>query len=259
MKTNKIIYCTSMSKEGFESYGYRLLESWSENMESELLVVSEDILPDKYDNVALVENYWSDVIRERYKDFNKVTDYRFRPDRFVFKTSAVEVAFSHVKTSKYSHLCWIDADSKIIGRNLVDVTAHLLPKHGQIASFFDRTNSYGYSETGFFILDIRNIESKIFVQDWNDAFISRDIENYSEWHDAFFFSHLVQSRPPGMFRFLCNDFNLKSNNPVWELKFLRDNFIHLKGDVRKSLGFSPESIPIVGAKVLKVMRLFYKG
>lgn len=128
-----------------------------------------------------------------------------------------------------------------------DLTSYLLklaPEAQQVASFFDRNQSYGYSETGIIIFNLNSPNAHTFIKEWNLAFVDGGIFQYAEWHDAFFFSHFVRSMPPKSFKYLCSELKLKSSHPIFELKPLRDRIEHLKGDTRKKLGFSPEKYQI---------------
>ena len=66
------------------------------------------------------------------------------------------------------------------------------------------------------------------------------ILEYSEWHDAFLFSHLVRKSSNANFKFLCRELNLKTSHPIFEYAKTRKVLEHLKGTVRKKLGFNPE-------------------
>ena len=64
------------------------------------------------------------------------------------------------KENNHDFLIWIDADSKIRDASFDDVIISLLPNKEQIASFFDRDSSYGYSETGIVCFNLQNERTK---------------------------------------------------------------------------------------------------
>ena len=232
-------YVTSFSHQGYNNYGRRFIQSFGKYVQEELLVVLDqdfDVTSDSGD-LNVITNSFKEKIKNTYDDFNTSEDYRFAPDRFCYKTSAICTA---LLASQKKYLVWLDADSIIKKNDLTKYLDTLAPQDNQIASFFDRDRTYGYSETGIIIFNLEHPGTKSFIEEWNNAFVNGEILNYSEWHDAFYFSHLVRSNPPGLFRFLCADLGLRTTHPIFELKSLRKRIEHLKGNTRKKLGFSPE-------------------
>lgn len=254
MTDKKFAYVTSFSAKGYDEYGFRFLETFRKRVAQDLFLVLDqrfDVIP-KWSSIQILENQYAIQIQDTYRSFKGDGNYRFAPNRFCYKTSAVETALKAAKLD-YDYLIWLDADSVIKADDLTEYLATLVPGDSEIASFFDRERSYGYSETGIVIFNLRNQKTANFVERWNAAFVSGSIFGYSEWHDAFYFSHLVRSMPPNHFRHLCIDLNLKSSHPIYELKPLRLRIEHLKGDIRKRLGFSPEKYKIPSAIFRKLL------
>ena len=241
MLKSKFCYVTSFSKIGYSDYGKKFIQGFEKNIQEELLVVlDQNFEVNSFSkHIKLLNNKFTLQIKKTYKNFETAIDYRFAPNRFCYKTSAIYTALS-VCQNKYKYLVWLDADSLVKRNDLTKYLESLTPDDDQIASFFDRDRSFGYSETGVIIFNLEHTDTEKFIQNWNDAFVTGDILNYSEWHEAFYFSHLVRCNRPGLFRFLCKDLGLKTTHPIFELKPLRMRIEHLKGETRKKIGFSPE-------------------
>lgn len=243
---NKVLYVTTFSKRGYKEYGQRFLKTFKDNIDEPLFLVLDDEadVVESWPGLTILKNDFADKIGKTYGTFEPSSNYRFAPNRFCFKTSAVETALNKVVGHEFDFLIWLDADSVIKADDLTDYLLKLAPEEQEVASFFDRNQSYGYSETGIIIFNLNSSKVHTFIKEWNAPFVDGDIFQYAEWHDAFFFSHLVRSMPPKSFKYLCSEYKLKSSHPIFELKPLRDRIEHLKGDTRKKLGFSPEKYKI---------------
>jgi hypothetical protein len=238
----KTIYCTTFSEVGFQEYAQEFLESFLLFSDLDLILVLDEDINDLPVNsrIKVITNKYSNQIQNSYKDLKKTDDYRFQPNRFSYKTSCVKLSYDYAKNNNFEFLIWIDADSLIKKQSFDNVIKSLLPEDNHIASFFDRDSSYGYSETGIVCFNILHPDTEKFIYDWNDIMVSGDILKYSEWHDAFLFSHLVRARPHDTFKYLCRSLNLKSSHPIFEYNKTREVVEHLKGKIRKKLGFNPE-------------------
>lgn len=238
----KIVYCTTFSEAGFQEYAKDFIESFLLFSDLDLILVLDEDINDLPVNsrIKVITNKYSNQIQNSYKDLKKTDDYRFQPNRFSYKTSCVKIAYDNAQENNHDFLIWIDADSKIRDASFDDVIISLLPNKEQIASFFDRDSSYGYSETGIVCFNLQNERTKKFIFEWNDIMVSGKILEYSEWHDAFLFSHLVRKSSNANFKFLCRELNLKTSHPIFEYAKTRKVLEHLKGTVRKKLGFNPE-------------------
>lgn len=241
MAPSKIAYVTTFSRTGYANYGRRFLSSYAKFVSEPLYLVTDEEfnLDFKYSNIIIHGNHFTEKLRETYRNFDNQNNFRFSPNRFCYKTSAVETVLQEIPKD-IDYLIWLDADSFIKQDDFTDLLMSLIPEKNQIASFFDRDLSYGYSETGIVIFNVKHSETANFVRNWNEPFVNGRIINCSEWHDAFYFSHLVRGCPPGKFRHLCSDLKLRSKHPIYEYKQLRKRIEHLKGNTRKALGFSPE-------------------
>tara|TARA_Y100000389_G_scaffold31120_1_gene26334 strand:- start:4941 stop:5729 length:789 start_codon:yes stop_codon:yes gene_type:complete len=236
------VYCTTFSKLGYEKYGREFIKTFLTYSNCNLILVLEDVIDDliNHPRIKVVNNKFHEIITDSYKDLAINNDYRYQPKRFSYKTSCVKIAYDDAEENNHDFLIWIDADSKIKDASFDDVMISLLPNEEQIVSFFDRDSSYGYSETGIVCFNLRNKRTKEFIFEWNDIMVSGKILKYSEWHDAFLFSHLVRKSSNANFKFLCREHNLKTSHPIFEYAKTRKVIEHLKGDVRKKLGFNPE-------------------
>lgn len=258
----KIIYCTTFSKSGYNEYASELIRTFLLYSNSNLIVVLDEEINDLSMNsrIEVISNKYHNQIQSVYSDLIETDDYRFQPNRFSYKTSSIKIAYDYAKDNGYDFLVWIDADSLIKKSDFDDVIRSILPEKAHIAAFFDRDSSYGYSETGIVCFNINHVETVKFINEWNDIMVSGRILDYSEWHDAFLFSHLVRQKQNNLFRFLCRDLKLTTSHPIFEYPKTRNVIEHLKGPIRKKLGFNPERYFIsmricnLYAKLIKIFR-----
>ena len=260
-RKEEILFVTSMSRDGYSKYGKRFIESWEKYCSPlALYVVCEWDSSEEFRQHKLIKaasNYYAYEIERVYKDFPRVEDFRYQPYKFAFKTSAIQSVIENAPLIEGKRLLvWLDADSKVKKKSFLECILKLVPEKTQIASFFDRNNSYGYGETGIVLFNLENSETKEFIYRWNKPFIDGSIKEFCEWHDAFYFSHLVRGYRTSAFKNLCSEHDLKSTHPINELTLLRHTFSHMKGR-RKFIGYDFEEGSLIYRLALRFQNMFH--
>ena len=166
---------TSFSREGYEQYGKRFLES-AGNLPYRVTVYSEDDLPiphkklDDPAHLAFLERCEPDP-----------PDYRFQARRFSYKTFAVLAAKGR------GRLIWLDADVKVFAKVPKDFLDGLLPK-GMYTAYLGRERMH--SECGFVIYDRDHQAHEKFMSEWRRLYETGQLFLLKEWHDSFVYDHL---------------------------------------------------------------------
>lgn len=244
---------TTFSKQGYVDYGKRCLETFSRFVDCDLIVVLDEPVSIEVNNqISIMDNKFKNQIEKTYSGFERSVDFRFSPNIFCFKTSAIATVADQLHES-VEFLVWIDGDTFFKKSGLEQFLQTIFPVDFQIASFFDRNKSYGYSETGLIIFNLKHGNCLDFIERWNTPFVDGTICSFFEWHDAFLFSHLMRQYPPDTFRLLCEDFNLLSTHPIDEFVSLRGYMEHLKGPARKRLGFNHSKFGAFSKLVKKII------
>jgi hypothetical protein len=212
---------TSLSREGYDTYGKRFLETYHRHWKLPLVVYSEDDLPIPYRPLDD-----PDHLRFRANP-DASQDYRFQAVRFSHKVFAILDA-----AQDGGRIVWLDADVVTFKDVPEKFIADLLPKGKHIA-YLGRTHMH--SECGFVIYDCDKLGA--FFAEWRRLYTSGDIFGLKEWHDSYVFDHLRQK------------LNIPSENISGPGKAAHHQFInsplgkymdHLKGG-RKGMLRSPRS------------------
>ena len=261
MTSDSVSFCfvTTFSDDGYTKYGKKMLESAKRNIGQNIFVVrGHDLSVQLSDfELTVIDNNFANEITHFYDVYKDKfqSNFRFAPQRFIHKPTAilsvVEAIDRHVLP--YQYLIWLDGDSLILKDDFTEKLCRLKPDQFQQAAVFDRLDNYFYCEAGLMIFNLDHSETRTLLREWADVFLKGDIFNYIEWHDAFIFTCLMLQRPPGSFRLLCRDFGLKSLHPIAELKILNKCFDHMKGDERKTLGFSTERYSVSSRLIKKML------
>lgn len=258
------IFVTTFSDRGFARYGRVMLSSFQCLMKEKLyLVRGSDFTHDiKLDGIIVIENEFDAEVKSFVHNSSDMQGNKFEysPHRFIHKPTAILSVYNLLKERECNvdYMVWLDGDSIILNDNLSLKLKQIAPQENQVASYFDRTHAFHYCEAGIIIFNLKSLELPKFLRRWTDIFIKNEIFHYREWHDAFIFSWLVDSYPPGVFRMLCQEFKLKTAHPIAEFSLISSSIDHLKGDERKTIGVSLERKKIYGNFTSKLLIFFMR-
>jgi len=248
---NNFIVVTTCSQQGYLEYGKKFLELFHLFNETIPLIFVQDqqiAEVQSIKNLTVIQNHFRSEIEFFQKKFFHLcseSDFKFSPNRFIYKPTAIVSANKFLAGTNYKYLVWIDADTIFKKPGLLESFKRIAPHDGQIASVFERFHSLNYLEAGLMIFNRDHKNFNEFIGNCCNTFISGKIFDFMEWHDAFIWSQLMNAYPPDSFRLLCKEFQILGSHPIATFSILADKMDHLKGK-NKSLGFSPE-----GRSVLK--------
>ena len=247
--SEKIVAVTSFSFEGFKEYGQQFLESFKTFApELELYFIIDDPKLEFLNNECrVVENQFLEEIENFLKIYNNrfsKTDFRFAPNRFIYKPTAIATLNNFLSNEDADYITWIDGDTVFKQSGLKEALIEIKPKKHQIASVFERFHYLHYIESGLMIFNRNHSLCSDFINASKDIFISGKIFEFMEWQDALVWSYLIYGLPPNSFRLLCQEFNIKGSHPISRFSLLNNKLDHLKGN-NKYLGFSPEGNSIL--------------
>jgi hypothetical protein len=247
---NNFIVVTTCSQEGYLEYGKDFLESFSLfNQEIPLIFVQDQQIAEIHskENIQVIQNNFAseiEVFLETFSHSCSESEFQFSPNRFIYKPTAIVSANNFLAETDYQYMVWIDADTIFKRPGLLEALKKIAPNDSQIASVFERFHSLHYLEAGLIIFNRDHGNVREYIENCCDIFISGNIFNFMEWHDAFIWSHLMNTYPPNSFRLLCKEFGILGSHPIAAFDILADKMDHLKGN-NKSLGYSPEGRTIL--------------
>ena len=166
------------------------------------------------------------VFVEKYKNddrANGTKGFRTNAVKFVHKTFAI---WNCAKKMNNGWLIWLDCDAyvyKKIDNNFLETIC----KNNTINSYLGRPGKY--SECGFLAFNLENSETRKFLQEWEDLYISGDFINLPENHDSWTFDYIRKKwNRPELF-FNLNSQTLSNKNP-FSHSLLGPYIAHAKGD-----------------------------
>ena len=257
---NQFAFVTTFSDSGFERYGKKMMASFEAYMSAPLYFVKgSDFTSDIHaSKVTVIDNAFDERVMAFMGDCADLVNnnFEYAPHRFIHKPTALLSVLQHLQSqdSTADYMVWLDGDSVILKDDLSDKLAQIAPSADQIAAFFDRTYAYHYCEAGIVIFNLKSPKLQALLEKWSDIFLSKDIFEYREWHDAFLLTWLADAYAPGSFRMICQEFGLKTTHPIAEFRLISSSIDHLKGDERKAVGVSLERMNFYGNFGSKVLR-----
>ncbi len=207
----KIDVVTSCSREGFERYGLKFLDTFHRYwpVEVGLYVVSEDnlILPPSIlhgeRRVFFVPlNCASKPVQEFYDRHannrraqgldspmakNGNSDFRLNAVKFSKKVFAINLALTRTPAQR---LIWLDADVYTHAQVPFDFIANFPPRGTAYAlSCLDRGRLY-HSECGFVAYNLEHQKTRPFITEFQRLYTSDEVFKLKEWHDSYVFDWL---------------------------------------------------------------------
>lgn len=240
---------TTFSLQGFNDYGKKFLDTfpWDDERVQLSVVYDDTKLEPKlknYPKLVVLKNIYCEQI-EHFISTNKnkfsQDNFLYSPNRFIFKPSSLLTADKYLSINDSNYLIWIDGDSYFKKDNIADLIDFIKPHKNHIASVFDRFDYCNYLEAGFIIFNRCDSRYLDVIHRCLDIFLTNDIFNMMEWHDAFIFTQIMNEYPPNSFRHLCREFNIKGAHPIQKFKLSYSYIDHLKGS-RKNAGSSSRLI-----------------
>ena len=207
----KINFVTSFNEDIYKIAGHHLLKSIKDNWKPDLNITCYYHNLD-LKNYSILENNSVSFRKldklEEYKTFKEVNivhdgtekgqiPYNWRLDatKWCSKVFALtEKAFELAEESKDAGwLIWIDADSMCQKRLVPEDILNMLPKECDIAysGVRDYPDGTRYLDTSFMAFNLNKKPALDLLGDLRGAYISGELIQYREWHDAFIFERLL--------------------------------------------------------------------
>lgn len=155
-----------------------------------------------------------------------IKGFRTNAIKFVHKTFAIWHA---AREQKNGWLIWLDCDA--ITRRPLDANfKNLVFKENIVVSYIGRPGKY--SECGFLAFNLDNPETKVFLEKWEDLYISGKFIDLKETHDSWTFDWLrLEYNRPDLFYDLNH--NAKTNKNPFSQSDIGAYFLHAKGAGKK--------------------------
>ncbi len=196
-----IAVVTSCSKQGFEQYGRKCIESFHEFWPKDinLYIVSEDDLPPPSRlagrdacAVSLHQSVEWAKFREVHKTDLRVSktqrhpnkQFRYDAEKFCKKVFAVQLV---ERSTEATRLIWLDADT--VTHAPVPVTfLNTLPPDDLAIAYLDRGQYH--SECGFVGYNLSYPGTGKFITECARMYSSGDVFGLKQWHDCEVFDHV---------------------------------------------------------------------
>lgn len=245
---SKITVVTTCNQKGYEGYGRKMLETFSQFWEKDiaLLFYKEDCvnLP-KIPNVVYLDfPAWFLSWKEKHRDNedahgrkakrnrgNRAYDFRRDCIKFSHKIAAITDAAKRVNTDL---LIWLDADTITHEKVTSSWLSRLNTSKAYLAWLArDRV----YPECGFLIFDCRSSSHSRFLQLLRSTYEEDKVFGYKETHDSYIFQELVKDavREGWMKKPFSLSGKHSSSHHVFVMSILGSKLDHAKG-ARKRLG-----------------------
>jgi len=217
------------------------IKSWDENFPEDVTIhiFSEDDIPnkDKFSDRIVWHDLYTECtdlvdFKETYKDnphFNgeapvkDSTKFKYNGIKFAHKTFAL---FKMAQNTDNGALVWLDSDVLCIDKFDHVFLDTVCPK-SKIVSYLGRPTVY--SECGWVYYNLDHPQGREFVNKFEHAYTSGDLENYAETHDSFVFDEIrLNFGHKDLFYDL--NANAKNNKHPFHQSLLRQKLIHNKGN-----------------------------
>jgi hypothetical protein len=169
------------------------------------------------------------VFADRWKDdlranglSGKKNSFRWNAIKFCHKTFAIWHA---AKNQKTGWLIWLDCDAILLKSIDKDFLRKVCPSD-KCVSYLGRKGKY--SECGFVAYNLDRPETRKFLEDWENLYISGEFVNLQETHDSWTFDHIRKSfNDPNLFCDL-NILSTTDKNP-FNNSLIGTHLVHAKG------------------------------
>lgn len=248
----KIDVVTSFSAEGWEQYGRRCVESFSQYWprEIQLFVYSEEAeeLPASVDwfswrvrwfpllNLgtvsAFLQKHGLDPKKHGIVPGWKKENFRFNACKFMRKVFAV--ADCALRTDA-DRLFWLDADTVTFAPVPMAFLESLLPDSYYLCHL-GRGDRY-HSECGFMGFNVKHPAHQEFMERYAGMYGTGRFEQEKEWHDSYLFD-VVRKEMEREGKIQSYNLSPKGQGHVFIQSGLGQYMDHMKGGFRKALGSS---------------------
>lgn len=162
---------------------------------------------------------------EQWKDHPKANgekNYRTNAVKFVHKTFAI---WHQSKLQDEGWLIWLDVDAFIYKTIDTEFIKKVCPDQYMI-SYMGRPGKF--SECGWIGFNLSHPETKNFISEWEELYLSGKFIDLKETHDSYTFDHIRLSwNKPELF-FNINS-NAKTNKNPFSQSLIGTNIVHAKG------------------------------
>jgi hypothetical protein len=177
----QIRVATTCHKAGYEMYGLRFVEGWSNwPTDAELHWYQEGFQSPAMPRTTLIPTTKVEGLesfKNRFQHYTPVS-WQFDVVRFSNKVFAAVDAFYDWKGIGV----WLDADCVTFNPINADYLKSLL-QTGCYMAMFKRTGMA--TETGFWIMDCSHPEHQAFLSTWREWYDSNAFKDLPEWHDCY--------------------------------------------------------------------------
>lgn len=150
------------------------------------------------------------------------TAFRWNAIKFAHKTFAIWHA---AKLQESGWLVWVDCDAFLFKKVDDNFKNKIFPESKGIC-YLGRKSKY--SECGFLAFNLNLSETRKFLNDWENLYLSGDFLKCQETHDSFLFDCMRLANNKNLFYDL-NEFSTTDKNP-FSNSLLNTHFAHAKGD-----------------------------
>lgn len=191
---------TTCSISGLNTYGRRMMQSWTKNWPVKLTCYTEGgfrppagVNSKAIESIAWLQSFLATKTR-RGPTTGTQSEYRHDAKRFSFKTAAIIDAAFSMRDKGREYLIWVDADTYTHERVSHDFVEKLLPtRPDEFVSWLNRDKNY--PETGFLIFDLQSEFLDDVMLHWQSLYDYETIYELVEWHDAWVFQWLMKQYP----------------------------------------------------------------
>ena len=221
---------TALNRGLLEEYGQDFLDTFP-HKHLDLTVFSEDAV-----NIPHARLTYTDFAT-KHKD-KPTHNYKMNAVKFSWKPQAIHTALDLDYISNYDSIVWLDADIVF----LKDITQEWIDEHlrtEHIMSYMGRPNYY--SECGVLFFNLKHDNTRTYIQDVWDYYLTERVFELSEWHDSYVFDYVRSKRQLDncwKFKDLGVDYKVRGGHIAVHL--YGEWFDHRKGK-RKRGAKSPEN------------------
>jgi hypothetical protein len=240
---------TSFNAAGYEAYGRRFIETfeqcWPANYR--LQVYAEDVavagtsartevLPLLEASPGLRAFRLRHERSARARGIAEDGSYTYRFDALKFANKAFALAHAAARC-RTRLLTWLDADVVTLRAVPADLVAKLLGE-GNFVAYLGRAAHH--TETGFLAFDMRMRAAREFFEAYEAMYTTDEVFKLREWHDCEVFD-TVRATLSALRKIRTRNLSPDGTSHPFVNSELGQYMDHLKGPVRKELGYTPAS------------------